>query len=240
MNIFGFDEDSLGEFDLVGKLNPDSSLEMHKIYSEDFHILYKGKMDGLTWKGNLEVTNKDDEYIDFLKDGSKGFFEITPDRTDFQGFMNIDEDEDLDVKMCFKINEQGIFGIGKDDNGNYILRGQYDRKTRDVRFALVYVEDGRSMQFVADGDELHDDFKIKGIWQMSEEGKEDVLFGVFEIVGELWPGPVWTVKKDWWNWGSDETGQKKAIWDGWFVNYADDQKCWREFQNLQFKFDDFS
>ena len=239
MKIFGHDEDSLGEFTMVGEISKDSTIEFHKVYSKEFYISYKGKMDGTVWKGTLEVTNKDDAFIETVKDGTKGFFEITPDRSEFTGFMNIDEGEDLELKISLKINEQGVFGMGKDDNGNYIIRGKYDRKARDVRFAIVYVEDGRSMQFVADGDEIGDDFKIKGIWQMHEDSKEELLFGVFELTGELWPGPIWTEKKDWWNWGSDETGLKRAIWDGWFVSPEDGHKYWREFHNLQVKFDDF-
>lgn len=64
-----------------------------------------------------------------------------------------------------------------------------------------------------------------------------VSFSDFEMVGQLWPGPVYE-KNEWWSWG--KSTEKKVIWDGWYKGVGGEERYWREVHNLQITFDDYN
>lgn len=64
-----------------------------------------------------------------------------------------------------------------------------------------------------------------------------VSFSDFEMVGQLWPGPVYE-KNEWWGWG--KSTEKKVIWDGWYKGVGGEERLWREIHNLQITFDDYN
>ena len=236
--ISGNDEDEWGQFSVTGEIATDSTLKISKVYAETFKIVYTGVMEGCVFKGTLEVMNdlSEEDSMDLPKNGTKGTWEISPDRSDWIGKVHNDHGESP-FTIAFHVEEDGIFGIGKDAQGNYIIRGDYTRTNRAIRFAKVYVKDDSSIQYTASADEIGNEFLTKGVWQShGDDENNEIDFGEFELMGEPWPGPR-IDKKDWWSWGLST--RKQVIWDGWFKSPVDGKQYWREFTNLQFTFDDF-
>jgi hypothetical protein len=149
--ITGSDEDDFGPFALTGQISETGLFRITKTYTDTFSILYSGQMDAETFAGTLLVSNTSPSQDP--PDNTPGTFQITPDRTLWEG-THFDESQDDPIQCWLHIDEYGIFGIGEDEEeGNYIIRGDYDRTTRDVRFAKQWLKGG-CMQFTGVGDEL--------------------------------------------------------------------------------------
>lgn len=228
--VSGWGVDNGIKFDLKGKLNDKSLfIEITKTYINDkSEIFYKGVLSNKSISG--VYTNK-------VK-GDTGMFEVDFASTHWEGDWKFGRKAPGgDQNFSLHVDEDGIFGIGEDDKGKYLIRGDYNRNYRTARFVQKYigVSDEDICCFTGVADEVNHDFIIEGVWQKYIDESQS---GVFKINGQLWPGPV-IKKKNWWDWGQNEN--LKAKWLSWYQNEDEgDLPNRHDIHNLQVSLFDYS
>jgi len=128
------------------------------------------------------------------------------------------KEEENDLEFWFHMDENGIYGIGKDseDGEEYLYMGSYNRVTREVKFFKTDFKQENLTIFTGKGDEVNESFMMDGEWQKYQNEPFEITFGPWEAEGELIPGPVNELEEDQWQ----EWGKKLEVlskWTGFFM-----------------------
>lgn len=233
LNISGKGIDNEGiKYFIIGKLNKDSTVVFTQRWdTKQKSFKFEGQLSDGFFTGSWTAEGDDN-----IIAGQTGTFVLQPDGTDWTGNFYKDDDKIL-LRHKLHINEQGVFGLGNDDSGDFLILGDYARPERVIRWFKRYIHDKEIITYSGESaDEVGEQFVIKGIWQFNSG--DEIEYGEYKLKGLLWHGPF-LEKHDWWNW--QNTKNKMVVWDGWYGSDENkDMKFILQFDNLQINFDDYS
>lgn len=93
-------------------------------------------------------------------------FELRCEVEDWAGSFSF-QGQNAQFKLRIFVDESGVFGLGKDSDGTFIIKGRYDRNTHQMSFIKNYL--GKfQLEFVG---QIHNDGKyyfITGNWRNSQ------------------------------------------------------------------------
>jgi len=128
--IFGDGSDDIGEFTVTGTISDSNDVEFVKQYTGQHAVNYSGKLEGPKIAGNWEIP-----------DNCAGTFEIqlSPEYVEnWAGWFEQSDDKN-DMDLNIHVDETGIFGVGSDPVGNFIVRGVYHMAIGKARFIKKYI-----------------------------------------------------------------------------------------------------
>jgi len=163
----GQGSDANGDFTISGEMKVDRVFHFDKFY-ETYKVCYKGTVEGHTLKGTWSLPEQPEDE-----------FEITLNSEHWIGFFEQDgEKAEMDLAVC--ISDGGVFGVGKDDIGTFVIRGfktEFDF-IFIKKYILPWIEAHHKRYYGKHGQE--DGIAIvRGRW-----GIEDQTKGTFELIAE--------------------------------------------------------
>jgi hypothetical protein len=166
--ISGDGGDQVGSFSMSGQIFPNGTFQMIKQYHGRHAVNYNGVVGNGTLSGQWSLqAMRGDFDLQFAAEEWKGSFSMNG--------------QNYPMKTRMLVNEQGAFGLGKDNEGVYVIKGSYNRGSNSLTFGKSYL--GKysiefSGQMFNDGNWLI----VRGDWRLST-GQS----GQFELMDDL-PG----------------------------------------------------
>lgn len=166
--ISGEGGDQVGGFSMNGQIYPNGTFQMVKQYHGRHSVNYSGTVGNGTLSGQWSLQ------------AMRGDFDLSFEAEEWKGSFSM-SGQNYPMKTRMLVNEQGAFGLGKDNEGVYIIKGRYDRGSNNLTFGKSYL--GKysiefSGQMFNDGSWLI----VRGDWNLST-GQS----GQFELMDDL-PG----------------------------------------------------
>ena len=183
--ITGEGNDYLGKFTLKGQLLPNGSVTFERQYTSQNVVKHQGAINGDVVSGQWLMPN-----------GQQGNFQIQPLSQLFQGKRQVGFEMDLtmskatDFQWKLNIDPNGVFGLGYDNFGFYIIRGTFEQAKNSNKQAYNIVQQyfGKNKVYYQgnlnewNGKPVHN-----GNWRTEDKKTE----GFFQIMTDQ-PNPVWT------------------------------------------------
>jgi hypothetical protein len=164
-NVFGVGADQVGDFQLSG-IWRNTHIEFIKTYFASHVIFYTAKTeDGKRFEGSWRIP-----------DSCEGTFWIEIKIPSWSGkFTESKKQEKFSFDM--QVSPQGVFGLGQDKEGFYVIKGTHDEKFSCVNFVKSYL--GGSNRICYNGAMVMAKAgrKVKGVWCV----KDTTNFGYFEL-----------------------------------------------------------
>lgn len=165
----GYGCDQAGDFDLKGRcdnISNTTEINFTKKYREDGEeIQYKSRI----WESSIVgIWNYDNNKI-------SGDFQMTFENEEFAGFY-VQDDEKIDTLFMMNFGEDGLFGIGSDNNGDYILKGDWFKNSGTCRFHKMYF-DSDDIYYVGCANDFNSQVMLQGKWVI-----EDIAHGDYELM----------------------------------------------------------
>lgn len=124
--ISGGGSDQVGGFSMDGQIFPNGTFQMIKQYHGQHSVQYSGSVGNGTLAGKWNLS------------GMNGDFDLGFESEEWKGSFTMNGQQyPMRVKMV--CNEQGAFGLGKDTEGVYIIKGMYDRNSNTLIFGKSYL-----------------------------------------------------------------------------------------------------
>ena len=168
--ISGSGEDSIGRFELAGCVNyQKKNIQFTKKYEIGHGMIeFTGTIGG----DNSIIGNWDDQ------GSNSGEFEIKPYADEYKGFHLDELGNRISISMHMVFKPEGIFGIGVNERGEYILKGDWNLSAGVCRFVISYL-DQYDICYVGSANQFKERINIKGTWQIVDY--IDQIYGKFEL-----------------------------------------------------------
>ena len=178
--IVGSGEDLTGAFTLSGQIDLSTNTPKPECYftknylSQETMITFNGNLHEGRIFGNCIYGNNQDPTI----------FEIHANSQEWTGWY-MENSKKFDTKINLIIEEDFVFGIGADkDFGNYMIRGNYNQDTDDIKMAKVYFPNN-AVIYKGKSNRINPNKKksivtVTGNWFLKND---EVQTGEFEIKG---------------------------------------------------------
>ena len=122
-SIYGSGNDPVGSFDITGKLTG-NQVTFKKQYHGAHSVDYNGTMNNGKITGNWNMS------------GATGSFEISAVFDSWTGFYE-QGGQKHNVSITMTVDQNGIFGTGSDDIGQFVIRGQVQNQV--AQFSKTYL-----------------------------------------------------------------------------------------------------
>lgn len=110
----------------------------------------------------------------------KGIFELKMESEAWIGYLEVNDNKDK-MEIPLNVNYQGVYSIGKDENGLYLVDGEFDSVEKKCNFEIFYFGISTSSHFNGKWSVINDQFvKISGNWSLPQSA-----FGKFTLTGKL-------------------------------------------------------
>ena len=122
--LFGSGSDNVGQFTLSGQVAPNGDVKFVKQYHGQHSVNYAGKMNGGVIEGKWDFQ------------GAGDAFRIEMDAQEvWEGFYE-QGGQKQNMKFNLSLDQNGVFGAGNDNVGNFVIRGQ--QQGNQVHFSKAY------------------------------------------------------------------------------------------------------
>lgn len=164
--VTGEGEDDIGTFSIDGNLSANGQVQFYKQYDDAHCVAYNG------WVGSETITGK------WALDDMQGDFTLKFDAEPWNGYFSMNGQK-YPMKLKMFIGESGIFGMTKDSEGLYIIKGFYNRDTDVMVFCKAYLG---KYNLRMEGNVFSDGkfYIVKGQWTLSTGETGD-----FELYREI-------------------------------------------------------
>jgi hypothetical protein len=166
--VSGDGGDQVGGFSMSGQIYPNGTFQIVKQYHGRHAVNYSGVVGNGSLSGQWSLQ------------AMRGDFDLQFEAEEWKGSFTMNG-QTYPMKTRMQVSEQGAFGLGKDNEGVYVIKGRYDRGSNTLTFGKSYL--GKysiefSGQMFNDGSWLI----VRGDWRLST-GQS----GQFELMDDL-PG----------------------------------------------------
>ena len=134
--ILGRGSDQVGQFSINGMLNRTGTINFTKQYHGQHAVQYSGIVGNKIIKGKWSIPGTGTE---------PGEFEIQMDLEEWKGTYMLNGQRNS-FEFDLNVDSNGIFGVDKDSQGVFIIRGLYNEQNYQVQFTKQYIG-GEPYQF---------------------------------------------------------------------------------------------
>lgn len=164
-NVFGVGADQVGDFQLSG-IWRNTHIEFIKTYFASHVIFYTAKTeDGKRFEGSWRIPNS-----------CEGTFWIEIKIPNWSGELT-ESKKQKKLSFDMQVTPQGVFGLGQDDGGQYVIKGTHDEKFSCVSFVKSYLGGSNKTCYNGAMVMARGGRKVKGVWCV----KDTKNFGYFEL-----------------------------------------------------------
>lgn len=117
----GSGSDNVGQFQLMGQVTPHGTVGFTKQYIGQHAVTYQGILNNGVISGNWMLGNH------------RGQFEIHMDKIEWNGSYMYGQQR-YNISLDIHVDTNGIFGIDKDNEGAFVVRGSYSNETFEMLF----------------------------------------------------------------------------------------------------------
>ena len=151
--IMGRGSDAVGNFDINGMISPNGCFQFMKQYQGAHGVAYNGTVSPGCLSGVWSVN------------GMKGEFALNLDTQHWKGSFTLDG-RTYPMQTNIYVSEAGVFGLGKDAEGVFVISGTYNPASSKLNFIKTYL--GR-YEIVYDGTMFDDGqyLVVNGSWGLS-------------------------------------------------------------------------
>ena len=189
--VNGDGKDDIGEFTISGTIGDANEVAFGKQYTGAHLVNYTGTLEGSKIAGNWEIP-----------DSCVGTFELSLSASyteNWTGWFKQGEDP-TDMTLDLHVDETGVFGLGSDTVGNFVMRGIYQMDTGVIRFIKKYIGQHEVLyrgmltindngMYLVDGEwEIIDN--CKGVFHLEKSGGQEIKCPKFGVEIEVCGGPV--------------------------------------------------
>ena len=161
--VYGAGTDTVGDFDISGVLAEDGTVSFTKQYIDKHAVEYTGTLEGGTITGTWEIP-----------DNCDGEFEIKMKTEQWTGWFD-QGGQQHEMELDLTVDDNGVFGMGSDSVGTFVIRGDYDPDAGTIQFVKSY----HGKHKVNYKGTLEDDI-VKGEWDLQGSGGEFELTRIME------------------------------------------------------------
>lgn len=160
--IMGQGQDEVGSFSIAGCIYPNASFEFNKSYLGAHTVAYKGNLQQGRLTGKWSVAGMTDN------------FEINYQIEEWNGSFQTNGQQNQ-MKIYLFVDPSGIFSLGKDGEGVYVIKGSYNPSSAQLSFIKHYIG---KYQIQYQGSMFNDSrfLIVTGSWQTSHG-----MNGSFEV-----------------------------------------------------------
>lgn len=151
--VFGSGQDTNGKFSIQGSMSQNGQLQFVKQYEGAHAVHYTGSVEDGMIQGKWSIPNNCD-----------GTFGIVMNVEKCKGWYE-QEGQKTDMELELSIDENGVFGIGKDPIGNFVVRGLYKKTGPLQPNKVMFVKQYVGAHVVNYEGKVHGQ-TIKGEWEM--------------------------------------------------------------------------
>lgn len=151
--IEGSGSDTVGSFRIFGQVTRHGSVNFTKQYIGKHSVAYQGVIQDSKMSGNWRIGNY------------SGNFEIKYHLEEWQGHYQY-QGRRYNMKLDLDVDTAGVFGIDKDQEGVFVIRGQYSNQTYKIQFTRQYIG-GNTQYFQGDMTNNGRFWVVKGQWQFA-------------------------------------------------------------------------
>ena len=126
--ITGAGVDLEKSFDIKGAVNPQGGFQFIKQYEGAHAVSYKGTVSDGCLSGVWSC------------DGNKGDFKLDLDCQRWKGSLYIEDKDTYALDTAIYVSENGVFGVGVDEEGPYVIGGTYDPSTNKISLLKSYID----------------------------------------------------------------------------------------------------
>lgn len=166
--IDGKGADTVGHFQIFGQVSRHGSVNFTKQYIGKHAVAYNGVISESTITGNWTLGRH------------RGAFEIKGHLEEWQGHYELNGRR-FNFKLDLDVDTAGVFGIDKDQEGVYVVRGQYNNSDYLMKFTRQYIG-GNTQYFQGNMSNNGRFWVVKGQWQFAGGSG-----GTFELYREAPP-----------------------------------------------------
>lgn len=124
--ITGRGGDVTGEFQIQGSISSNGFFQFNKQYIGQHSVLYQGSVTNGCLSGTWSI------------DGLKDEFVLNLDTENWKGSFMLDgKTYPMLTNIC--VSEEGVFGLGKDAEGVFVINGNYDDDQSRIYFVKSYL-----------------------------------------------------------------------------------------------------
>lgn len=166
--IMGQGQDDVGSFSIAGCIYPNGSFEFNKAYIGAHTVAYKGNLQNGKLSGKWSVAGMTDDFeINYQIEEWTGSFQMQGQQTA--------------MKISLFVDPSGVFSLGKDGEGVFVIKGAYNPASAQLTFVKNYIG---KYQIQYQGSMFNDSRYLiaSGSWQTSHG-----MSGSFEIYKPVGP-----------------------------------------------------
>ena len=134
--ILGRGSDEVGQFSINGMLSRNGTIKFTKQYNGQHAVQYSGIVGNKVIKGKWSIPGTGTE---------PGDFEIQMDLEEWKGTYMLNGQRNS-FEFNLNVDSHGVFGVDKDSQGVFVVRGLYNEQTYQVQFTKQYIG-GEPYQF---------------------------------------------------------------------------------------------
>ena len=159
-------------YKINGAVNKNLQIEFELLDYENTRIfIFRGEMQNFTLYGKFRKCQENDH---------KGIFELTFEKEHWKGFMQVKESKD-EMELAMNVNQNGIYSLGNDENGLFVVEGNLDKVSKKCDFSLHYYQVNATSFYSGDWQVVNDQFiKIRGQWNIPK-----AVMGEFNLTGKM-------------------------------------------------------
>jgi len=173
--IVGSGSDVVGQFQIQGQVSRQGTVQFVKQYIGQHAVQYNGIVGDSHVKGRWTIPGTSTQ---------PGGFELKMDLEEWKGNYEFNGQK-YNMEFDIHMDDRGIFGIDKDSQGVFIIRGFYNGQTYEVQFTKQYVG-GEPFYFRGNMENDGKHWIVRGNYQFSKGT------GPFEIYREAPPDQQYT------------------------------------------------
>jgi hypothetical protein len=166
--INGQGQDEVGSFSIAGCIYPNACFEFNKTYMGAHTVAYKGNLQSGRLTGRWSLNGMSDEFeINYQVEQWSGSFQTNG--------------QQIPMKVHLFVDPSGVFSLGKDGEGVYVIKGSYNPGSAQLTFIKYYIG---KYQIQYQGSVFNDSrfLIITGNWQTNTG-----MNGSFEVFKPLGP-----------------------------------------------------
>lgn len=148
----GSGQDQIGMFTITGQVTSHGTVQFNKSY-RDYTVKYQGIVNNGTITGHWQLDHQRDTFM------------MEMEKIEWNGHM-ISNGQRFNLSLDIHVDTNGVFGLDKDNEGAFVVRGVYSNQDYSLLFTRQYINS--KIQYFR-GDMTNDGqyWIVRGEWQMA-------------------------------------------------------------------------
>ena len=167
-SILGNGEDIKGKYEITGKVENKNHVKMTKKYLHNSdYVNFDGTLGMSSYGGNITG-----DWYDNNHNNGTFLLALTVDKW-YGRYTQFDTKHKMNLEV--QADNDGVYGIGKDDSGCFIIKGDFDLKNRMMNFVKKYFEGHRvAYSGVVEEESDWGRMKVVGVWKAPKQNGVEV------------------------------------------------------------------